>query len=73
MATRTQVYFSEQQRKRIDAVRKQSGKSLAQIVREAVDLYLGEARPDARATLDTTFGGAAGLEVPNRAEWKRRG
>lgn len=73
MSTRTQVYFSEQQRKQIDELRRKTGKSLAEIVRDALDRYLAGDRPDAASALDATFGASRELKVPPRAEWTRRG
>jgi hypothetical protein len=43
------------------------------LVREAVDMFLGEQAPDPDSTLKATFGSAPDLEVPTRAEWSRRG
>ena len=70
-ATRTQVYFTEDQRRRLDALAEREGKTLAQVVREAVDAYVSEAPPDLEAVLDETFGSMPDLELPARSEWDR--
>jgi hypothetical protein len=70
-ATRTQVYFTEEQRRRLDALAKREGKTLAEVVREAVDAYVAQAPPDLEVVLDETFGSIPDLEVPARSEWDR--
>jgi len=71
-ATRTQVYLTQQQRARIDALRKADGRTMAQIVREALDRYLEEEEtPDLQTVLDATFGSCPDFEVPSRDEWDR--
>jgi hypothetical protein len=70
-ATRTQVYLSSEQRAKIDAVRAREGKTLAEIVREALDAYLTEEHEDPREVLRATFGSLPDLEVPSRNEWDR--
>jgi predicted DNA-binding protein len=69
-ATRTQVYFSDEQRRRIDAAAAAQGVTLAEIVRRAVDAYL-RSEVDASAVLDATFGVDPGATVPSRDEWDR--
>ena len=70
-ATRTQVYFTEEQRRRLDALAKREGKTLAEVVREAVNAYVTQAPPDLEVVLDETFGSMPDLEVPARSEWDR--
>ncbi len=70
-ATRTQVYFTEEQRRRLDALAKREGKTLAEVVREAVDAYVAPAPPDLDVVLDETFGSMPDVEVPPRSEWDR--
>ena len=70
-ATRTQVYFTEQQRRELDAVAKREGKTLAAVVRAAVDAYVAAVSPDHDAVLDEAFGSMPDLEVPARSEWDR--
>jgi len=69
-ATRTQVYFTEEQRRSLDALAKREGKTLAAVVREAVDAYIAPAA-DLDVVLDETFGSMRELEVPARGEWDR--
>jgi len=70
-ATRTQVYFTEEQRRRLDAAAKREGKTLAALVREAVDAYVEEATADLDSVLKATFGSMPGLEAPARDDWDR--
>jgi hypothetical protein len=70
-ATRTQVYFTEQQRQALDELAARDGKSLAEVVRAAVDAYLVQSSSDPETVLDETFGSIPGLEIPPRSEWDR--
>lgn len=70
-ATRTQVYFTEDQRRQLDALARREGKTLAGVVREAVDAYVAQAFPDLDVVLDETFGSIPDLELPARDEWDR--
>jgi hypothetical protein len=70
-AIRTQVYFSEEQRRRLDARAKREGKTLARVVREAVDAYVAHEPPSLEVVLDEMFGSMPDLEVPDRGEWDR--
>jgi hypothetical protein len=70
-ATRTQVYFTEAQRRRLDATAQREGKTLAQVVREAVDAYLARSPSDLDAVLEDSFGSLPGLRVSDRGEWDR--
>ncbi len=70
-ATRTQVYLTTEQRRRLDEIAATQGKTLAQVVREAVDAYVSVTGPDSRGALDSTFGLLPDLEVPSRDEWDR--
>lgn len=70
-STRTQVYLTEDQRRRIDALASRNGQSLAWIVREALDHYLADPAPDRQSALDATFGAAPDIVVPSREEWNR--
>ena len=58
-STRTQIYLTADQRKRLDELAKREGNSLAELIREAVDCYLAEKSPpkiDLQAHLDRFFG-----------------
>jgi predicted transcriptional regulator len=72
-AKRTQIYLTEEQREKLDGLADRHDRSLAELVREAVDMFLGEQAPDPDSTLKATFGSAPDLDVPTRAEWSRRG
>jgi ribbon-helix-helix CopG family protein len=70
-ATRTQVYFTEEQRRALDARAAREGKTLAEVVREAVDAYIAQEPPQLDVVLDETFGSMPDLDVPPRDEWDR--
>lgn len=70
-STRTQIYLTADQRRRLDELARGRGTTLAQLIREAVDRYLQESGPGAAAALEATFGRAPQLEVPSRDEWDR--
>lgn len=73
-ATRTQIYLTKEQRRKLDARRKREGKALAAVIRDAVDAYLE--RPDLKtykAILDATFGIEPQFTLARpRREWSRR-
>ena len=74
-ATRTQIYLTKKQRQELDARRKREGKTLAAVVRDAVDAYVARdtaTAADIQAMLDRTFGSIPDLEVPSRDEWEER-
>lgn len=70
-ATRTQVYLTEEQRRRIDAVAAAEGVTMAEVVRRALDRFLESEAPDPQAALDATFGVDPGASVPSRDGWDR--
>jgi len=70
-STRTQIYLTDEQRRRLDARGRRMGAPLARMIREAVDSYLADDRPNVQAALDETFGSLPELEVPQRDEWDR--
>ena len=65
------MYFTDEQRQRIDELAAAQGVTMAEIVRRALDLYLEEATPDSEPILDATFGAAPNATVPSRDEWNR--
>jgi len=74
-AIRTQIYLTKKQRQQLDARRKREGKTLAAVVRDAVDAYMtrdATRAADIQAILDRTFGSIPDLEVPSRDEWEER-
>lgn len=69
---RTQVYLTEEQRAKVERLRARDGRTLAEVVRTALDEYLaGQEQPDMRAAFAATFGAVPDLEVPSRDEWDR--
>lgn len=68
---RTQIYLTADQREELDRLRRRERKSLAQIIRDAVDAYLRDRRADSNDAFDRTFGSIPDLEVPSRDEWDR--
>ncbi|HSF85702.1 MAG TPA: CopG family transcriptional regulator [Acidimicrobiia bacterium] len=70
-ATRTQVYLTEEQRQRIDALAEAEGVTMAEIIRRALDSYLEDETPDPELALAATFGAAPDATVPSRDEWDR--
>jgi hypothetical protein len=70
-ATRTQIYLTADQRARLDAIRRREGKSLAQVVRDAVDAHVGRSSPSLAEVLEATAGTMPDLKVPSRDEWDR--
>lgn len=71
--TRTQIYLTKEQRAKLDAKAKREEKTLAELIREAVDRYL-DTEPstvDRDRILAETFGAIPDLEVPPRSEWDR--
>lgn len=70
-ATRTQVYFTREQRRLLDERAAREGKTLAALVREAVDAYVSERPPELQAVLGETFGAMPDARAPSRSEWDR--
>lgn len=70
MATRTQIYLTDEQRARLSERAKATGRPVSELVRDAIDGMLA-----ADDDLDATFGSAPGIgsRVPSRDEWERRG
>jgi Ribbon-helix-helix protein, copG family len=75
-ATRTQVYLTEQQRTGLDERARVERKTMAHVIRDAVDSYLADGVDDAGREwlLADTFGAvpAAGERAASRDEWDRR-
>jgi hypothetical protein len=70
-STRTQIYLTDDQRRRLDARGKKVGAPMARMIREAVEAYLVDDKGEIEAALDETFGTLPELELPNRDEWDR--
>ena len=69
-ATRTQIYLTETQRRRIDQVTAAEGIPMAEVIRRALDEYLS-GDVDAAAALNSTFGAIPDATSPSRDEWQR--
>jgi hypothetical protein len=70
MATRTQIYLTDEQRARLAERARREGVPMSQLIRDAVDdLLAGD------DDIDATFGTAPHVanRVPSRAEWDGRG
>ena len=70
-ALRTQIYLTAEQRKKLAALQRRDGRSLAEHVRAALDAYLTAEAPDLESALDETFGAVPGLTAPSRDAWDR--
>ena len=70
MSIRTQIYLTDEQRRLLDERAIREGRSLADLIREAVDRFLqgDSTREDA---LKASFGASPDFEVPDRDEWDR--
>ncbi len=74
-ATRTQVYLTKEQRQQLDIRAKRERKTIAAVIRDAVDAYIASDQAvvaERKAILDRTFGSIPDLEVPPRDEWEER-
>jgi predicted DNA-binding protein len=69
---RTQLYLTDEQRRRLDVMGKRKHKKMAEMVREAVTVYLAGSGADLETALAATFGSMPDLDVPSRDEWDRR-
>ena len=70
-STRTQVYLTADQRRRLDLRVRRDGVPLAHVVREAIDAYLTDDEITVHDALAESFGSLPDLEVPSRDEWER--
>jgi metal-responsive CopG/Arc/MetJ family transcriptional regulator len=68
--TRTQIYLPEDLRRRVDQRADVEGKSMAEVVREALENHLAQPR-DVQDLLDETFGSVVDAWAPPREEWDR--
>jgi hypothetical protein len=72
VSTRTQIYLTDDQRRRIKEVASAEGVSMAEVIRRALDGYLNE-QADPDKALAATFGVARDFKVPSRDEWEPGG
>ncbi len=78
-STRTQVYLTADQRSQIDELRARDGRTLAEVIRAALDEYLTthgrevaeRERAETQRVLDETFGIAPDFPYPDRDERDR--
>ncbi len=70
-ALRTQIYLSAEQRARLDAIRESRGGSLAELIREAVDDYLGREQLDQGTALERSFGSVRKLRSDSAPSGRR--
>jgi post-segregation antitoxin (ccd killing protein) len=70
MATRTQIYLTDEQRARLAERARSAGVPMSELIRTAIDAMLAE-----EDDLAATFGSAPGIgaRVPSRADWERDG
>jgi uncharacterized protein (DUF1778 family) len=72
---RLQLYVTEEQRTRLEQRAAAEQKTVAQVVREAVDQHLADPADDEerQRILDETFGNCPGIGslMPSRDEWER--
>jgi hypothetical protein len=69
-ATRTQIYLTAEQRRRLDDRGRSNGLGLAEMIRAAVDAYLGH-ETDLKSALDETFGALPDLGAGGSDGWMR--
>ncbi len=70
MSTRTQIYLTDEQRRLLDERADREGRTLAELIREAVDRFL-QGSVSREEALDSGFGANPDFEVPARNEWGR--
>jgi hypothetical protein len=70
-ATRTQVYLTTEQRRRIDELAASRGLTMAEVIRLALDDFLEDESPSPEPILAATFGAAPDVAPPSRDEWDR--
>ena len=70
-STRTQIYLTDDLRRRLDARGRRTGAPMARLIREAVEVYLADDTAEVDAALEEAFGAMPDLEMPNRDEWDR--
>ena len=68
--TRSRIYLTDEQRRRIDQMASAEGVTMAEVVRRALDRYLA-AEPDPAEALRATFGADPAAEPPDRRAWDR--
>ncbi len=68
-STRTQIYLTDAQRKRLDEICRTRGIALAVAVREAIDAWIEMRHASCSDALAATWGQAPLAQIPSRDEW----
>lgn len=68
-ATRTQVYLTAEQRRRVDEIAARNETTMAAVIRTALDRYLRDGDADVGSVLAQTFGVDPAASAPDRDEW----
>jgi hypothetical protein len=63
------VYLTSEQREAIDTLAEAKGVTMAEIIRAALDAYLGE-QHDGEAVLADTFGSVPDFSASSRRDWR---
>lgn len=70
-STRTQIYLTPALRRLLDETMRREHKTMAQVIREALDVYLVKPEVSPEEALEETFGSMPDVRVPPREEWDR--
>jgi predicted transcriptional regulator len=63
---RTEIKLTDEQHAQLNEVARRKGRSLHEVVHEAVDLFLREVAPDPEAPSEEANEGATAREAPSR-------
>lgn len=67
---RTQIYLQESQKMELDLLAKQKNKSLANVIREAVDMYIADNKKNADDHISQTSGlWKSRNDIPNSVDY----
>jgi hypothetical protein len=72
-STRTQIYLSAAQRRRLDELVRQRRVPMAALIRDALDAYLDHSPGDLEAVLGNTFGSIPDMPYADRRRWRAGG
>src|SRR6266545_1323603 len=70
-SVRTHVNLTREQRRKLHARAGREAKTLAAVIRDAVEAYMAEDTAYIERALTSTFGALPDLDVPARSEWDR--
>jgi hypothetical protein len=68
---RKEIHLTGEQHRKLEARARREDKTLATVIRDAVDAYVADDPPDVNRALAATFGVLPYLGVPARSEWDR--